>query len=212
MPSLPLGVQSFSLMQMGILANHHHRPVHDILGPLSQLMATSCHRFANFCPPLELSARAFLRQLIPEAKRRRSKLECLSLRANSLRPFTSQQFVTSLLTSAGRAASKLPRRRIIELWNSGEGYGYLFRYAQEDCRATITWRSTGQDIGLASQVIQVWSKVAGARTLIVERSLFTEDEVGSGGFKHQTILRHLALRRLVLDPISEAQLMVMKKP
>jgi hypothetical protein len=211
MPNLPAGVQSFSLMQMGILASHHYQPAHDILGPLSQLMATSCHRFANFSPPLELHAKTFLRQLILEAKHKRSKLKCLSLRANSLLPLTSQQSVTSLLTSAGRAASKLPRRRIIELWNSGEGYGYLFRYAQEDCRATITWRSAGQDFDLASQVIQVWSKVAGARTLIVERSPFTEDEVGSGGFKHETILSHLALRRLVLDPITEAQVVVMTK-
>lgn len=211
MPNLPAGVQSFSLMQMGILANHHYQPTHDTLGPLSQLMATSCHRFTNFYPTLKLHAKTFLRQIILRAKHRRSKLKCLSLRANSLRPSTSQQSLTSLLTAAGRAASTLPRWRIIELWNSGEGYGYLFRYAQEGCRATITWRNAGRDFDLVSQVIQVWSKVASARTLIVERSPFTENEVGSGGFKHETILSHLALRRSVLDPITEAQLLGMKK-
>ncbi|KAI8716546.1 hypothetical protein NCS52_00948700 [Fusarium sp. LHS14.1] len=211
MPNLPIGVRSFSLIQMKILA-HRYQATHGIVGPLLQLMAKSCHRFANFCPPLELNAKTFFKQLILEAKHGRSKLECLTLRAASLRPSTSQQLVTTLLIAAGRAANKLPRRRVIELWNSGQGYGYLFRYAQKDHRATITWRSSGQDFELAPQVIRVWSKVARSLTLVVEKSPFTEDEVGSEGFKHNTILSHLALRRLIFDPITEAQWMVMTKP
>lgn len=211
MPNLPVGVRSFSLIQMQILA-HRYQATHEIVGPLLQLMAKSCHRFTNFCPLLELNAKAFFKQLILEAKHTRSKLECLTLRADSLRPSTSQQSVTALLTAAGRAANKLPRRRVIELWNSGQGYGYLFRYAQKDRRATITWRSAGQDFELAPQVIRVWSKVAGSLTLIVEKSPFTEDEVGSKGFKHKTILSHLALRRLIFDPITEVQWIVMTKP
>ncbi|RSL81075.1 hypothetical protein CEP51_006119 [Fusarium floridanum] len=212
MPNLPAGVQTFSLMQMKSLPNHRYRPTHAVLGPLSDLMAASCHRLANFYPPLELHAKTFLRQLALGGKQRGSRLKCLSLRANSLQPSTSQQSVTWLLTAASRAASKLPRLRVMELWNSGDGFGYLFRYTQEACRATIAWRSIGQNFDLEPQVIQVWSKVSRTRVLIVDASPFTEDEVGLEGFNYETILGHLSLRRLAFDPITEAQLAVMTRP
>ncbi|KAJ3544743.1 hypothetical protein NM208_g2894 [Fusarium decemcellulare] len=177
----------------------------DILESESLLMATSCHRFDEFCPPRQFGCDEFLSQIIRDGRNEASRLQHLILRVNCISSSEEQYWVTDILARAGRAAKKLPRLRILELWNSGIGFGYLFRYTQDDTRATITWRFAGREFLLEPKVLETWARVASGRTLVVERSPFTAEDAGESGFNNMTVVPHLALRRLAFDPISEAQ-------
>lgn len=116
--------------------------------------------------------------------------------------------MTDVLVIAALAAMKLPRIRILEIWNSGHGFGFLFRYTQDRNRAKITWRVIGSQFVLVPKVIRAWARVASRRPLAIERIPFTEADGNGTSFNHGSIYRHLALRRLAFDPITEAQIAV----
>ncbi|KAM5361277.1 hypothetical protein ACJZ2D_013226 [Fusarium nematophilum] len=209
MPALPASVERFSLGHAERWDSYESSGAPDNHEQLSRLMAASCHPFTEFRPPLSINVKQFLHQLILGGKRGKSKLQRLCLLTNGLDPYRSHKSVAYLLTLAGRAAKKLPRLRVLELWNSGSGFGCIFRYTQDDSRATITWRAAGVDFGLEPKVIKAWATVASTRILSVERIPLTEADGGGDGkgFQKTSILRHLALRRLMFDPMNEARVM-----
>ncbi|KAI8725362.1 hypothetical protein NCS52_00107200 [Fusarium sp. LHS14.1] len=173
---------------------------------LARIMATACHRFTEFSPPIMFECYKFLWQLAHGEKNKESKLQHLTLRTCHLHSHERPKFVTNFLVIAARAVMKLPRIRILEIWNSGPGFGFLFRCTQDSHRAIITWRSTESEFVLTPKTIRAWTRVASRRPLAIESIPFTEADGNGMGFNVNSINRHLALRRLAIDPITEAQL------
>ncbi|KAI5468192.1 hypothetical protein BGZ63DRAFT_431803 [Mariannaea sp. PMI_226] len=174
---------------------------------ISQFMSKSCHRFTEFCPPPHVITETFLNHLILNGRGKGSKTQLLSLRSGRLHPSTAQGRVTSLLATAAYAARTLPRLRILEIWNTGPGYAYIFCYTQDDSRrAIITWRSTGGDLWIAHKVVKAWANVVTTGQVMVKRIPFLEVDGEGLGFNGKSIYRHLALRRLVFDPITMVRL------
>lgn len=135
------------------------------------------------------------------------KLELVCLRCTSLRPYISQELVTRLLLAAGRAVESMPKLRIMEIWNTGPRYAYLFRYTLNHHNATITWRCAGKHWRLTSEAIGAWVIAASRRThrqLSVEIHPFSEPQEVLR-LNRRCIYRHLALRRLVCDPVTLEQ-------
>ncbi|KAF4451940.1 F-box domain-containing [Fusarium albosuccineum] len=205
MPSLPASVQRFAFEHNMRFDSCESWPNESIIESQARLMAASCHRFTEFRPPRQFGYDEFLKQLVRGGRNKGSKLQHLILRVHWIMPTEKQSWVTGILVRAGRAAKNLPRLRILEMWNGGFGFGYLFRYTQDDSRATITWRFGGTDFVLEPKVLRTWARVASGRTLIVESIPFTAEDAGGSAFNHMTPVPHLALRRLAFDPISEAQ-------
>lgn len=174
-------------------------------------MATSFHRFTEFSPPLVFDCFKFLWHLDHGKKNeKKSKLQHLALRIQHLRPHAGQKVVIDFLIIAALAAMKLPRIRILEIWNSGPGFGFLFRYTQDSHQAAITWRSIGTQFVLMPKIVRAWTRVASRRPLAIERIPFTEADGNGTSFNRFSIHRHLALQRLVFDPITEAQIVAGK--
>ncbi|KAM5368710.1 hypothetical protein ACJZ2D_009376 [Fusarium nematophilum] len=209
MPALPASVERFYFNQWPrspschrLLQNQEH-----IFISLSRLMATWCHRFAEFCPPHHLHEDEFLNQLIRDgASEEESKVELLSLRSVRLRPSATQGSITALLVLAASAARTLPRLRSMEMWNARPGYAFLFRYTKGDRKATITWRSDGQAFCIEPEVVKAWASIAPAGQLAVQSIPFAEAGGEEPAAKFKTIYRHLGLPTLAFDPVTMAQL------
>lgn len=208
MTTLPPSVRRFSLDQSSRWDSCKYTSAAKQSEGLARLMATSCHCFTEFSPPLVFDCFKFLWQLAHCKKNKESKLQHLTLRTQHLSPRGRQNFVTDFLAIAARAAMKLPRIRILEIWNSGPGFGFLFCYTQDSHRATITWRSTESEFVLIPKIIRAWTGVASRRPLSIESIPFTEADGNGTSFNVISINRHLALRRLAFDPITEAQIAV----
>ncbi|RSL51787.1 hypothetical protein CEP54_011246 [Fusarium duplospermum] len=206
MPTLPPSVKRFSFDQSWRWDSCQYALTPNKFKGLTRLMATSCHRFIEFSPPLVFDCFIFLWQLAQGEKNEESKLQHLTLKTRYLRPRVRQDIMTDFLVIAARAAMKMPQIRILEIWNSGHGFGFLFRYTQDSHRATITWRVVESQFVLMPRVIGAWAKVASTRPLAIERIPFTEADGNGTSFNHTSIHRHLALRRLAFDPITEAQM------
>ncbi|RSL77595.1 hypothetical protein CEP51_008944 [Fusarium floridanum] len=206
MPTLPPSVKRFSLEQCWRWDSCKSSSVPKIFKGLTRLMATSCHRFTELSPPLMFKSLMFLWQVAQGERNTESKLQHLTIRSTYLHPRGRQDIVTDLLVVAARAAMKMPQIRILEIWNSGHGFGFLFRYTQDNHRATITWRFVESQFVLMPKVVKAWNKVASERPLAIERIPFTEADGDGTSFNHTSIHRHLALRRLAFDPITEAQM------
>ncbi|KAH7175333.1 hypothetical protein EDB81DRAFT_895846 [Dactylonectria macrodidyma] len=204
-PALPASVDRFVFLQERRRYSIGNQLLVPVLTPLAWDLALSCHRFIEFVPPHGINMDTFLTRLVQHGKCESSKLQHLCLRAGPLLPSTYQYRVTVLLALAGEAAIFFPRLRILELWNSDYGFAYLFRYAQDDFEATITWRCAGTEFVLEPKVIDQWAKVASTRTLAVNIVPFTEADGDGSVFQQMAIIRHLALRKLAFDPITEAQ-------
>lgn len=206
MPALPPSVRRFSFDHNKRWDSCEYGAAPEKLGGLTRLMATSCHRFIELSPPLTFESYEFLWQIAHGEKNKESKLQHLTLRTQYFRPRVTQKLVTDLLVIAAQAARKLPRIRILEMWNSGHGFGFLFRYTQDSFRATITWRFLGRQFVLMPRAVRAWTRVASTRPLAIERIPFTEADGNGTSFNHLSIQNHLALRRLAFDPITEAQI------
>ncbi|KAH6987797.1 hypothetical protein BKA56DRAFT_713874 [Ilyonectria sp. MPI-CAGE-AT-0026] len=207
MPALPTSVERFAFMQMRRQDSFRDQPFSTVIKPLEWELGVSCHRFAEFVPPYNINANRFLKRIVKHGRREGSKLQHLSIHSNALYPSANPHRVMESLALAGRAAQFLPRLRTLEIWNSDHKFGYLFRYTQDDFEAKITWRWAKTEFALVPSVIDEWVKVASTRALAVETFPFTEEDGNEDGlgFGNAAIIRHLALRRLAFDPISEAR-------
>lgn len=191
---------------------------------LVKALAASCSGLTELSPSWYIDALRFLQQIRRKGKkispniryRKCPKLELLSLQDTRLRPTSSPECVTRLLLCASEAARSLPELRIMEIWNTGPGYSYLFRYHYDliQGRATITWRTApqnrvGQEFFPTTEVIESWIKTVSKKTekqLSVEIDTFPEivqEDLETDGVH---IYRHLLLSKLVFDPVTQEQL------
>lgn len=91
------------------------------------------------------------------------QLLTLSLTSRDLVPHTEPKDINGLIHSAARAIKKMPKLRIMELWNGGQGHAAVFRYKSVKAGgcASIAWRGSWS-LKFETGVVTAWENVAGA--------------------------------------------------
>lgn len=204
LPALPASIERFSFYwaSNGKSVVNGRQTTLIFNEQLPKCMATSCHRFRMLSPPHSICATRFLEQVVIGGRRGESKLQHLSLRVERFHPCWQQERVTDFLCLAGRASKNMPLLQTLELWNCGRGFAFIFRYTQDESRATITWRSVGGDFHLAPEALNTWTEVAKLRTLSLVVKRIPIRVENDGKFY---VIRHLALRMLAFDPVTQAR-------
>jgi hypothetical protein len=103
----------------------------------------------------------------------------------------------------------MPRLKVIEIWNGGEGHACLFRYINDARTPQITWASNwGIDVRLDDDVVSCWSALLNGQHFesklitIVNRLPMKRKKVKT----YDATIRYLQLRSRVLHLISDYQL------
>jgi hypothetical protein len=128
------------------------------------------------------------------------RLQSLILTSRQLTSTADGGAISSLLNDAGTAALQMPKLRTMVLWNGGKGEVCAFTYRRNSEKPSIIWQGTW-DADLASDVIDVWEKVASEYT---PRPLRIESHSLSCGTikSHGDAIFRLNLPREVIDPLS----------
>lgn len=140
------------------------------------------------------------------------KLESLALTSQHwLEP--TQKNTEKLFRLAARAALKMPKLQIMEIWNCGGDNAAILRYeataTAETSACRLTWRCSWRESENPIEwdgVIAAWGHVAATNASRLLR--FTEDALPHGIERYLTyggIMHQLKLRNLILDPISVVQ-------
>ncbi|KAF2654056.1 hypothetical protein K491DRAFT_779808 [Lophiostoma macrostomum CBS 122681] len=131
----------------------------------------------------------------------------LSLTSRKLAPEALPASINEMLYAAAQTATKMPKLKIMELWNGGLGHASVFRYenAKAGTPARITWRSSW-DLQLDPRVTQAWKTMAGKHR-IWEFEVRNEP-LGSGEFlrSHGDAIKALTLVNEVACPVSLSQI------
>jgi len=69
-------------------------------------------------------------------------LRNIALTSYVLHPKTGRRTIAKLLLAAARAAALMPKLKIMEIWNGGEGHACIFRYSIDHGRPRISWWGT----------------------------------------------------------------------
>lgn len=221
LPSLPKTLRQLSFTQWAISITERGFEAEEVeseIPPHAQAylpreMAKLSQRPEQFCPPWQMDTAAFLRSIIElneSPKMVESSLKHLILCCLLSRPDRSRRDFRSLIFLAAKAALSLPQLEIIELWGTSlggeESRTYIFRYSYEDGRASIVWRSSGETMRAQTQIIAKWSEVAQKHshtTLAYNNVPFAETEAEIPSSHGTCIYRHLLLKDLVFDPITQ---------
>ncbi|KAB5513336.1 hypothetical protein GE09DRAFT_1295152 [Coniochaeta sp. 2T2.1] len=144
-----------------------------------------------------------------------------------LRADQSHDKINCLLRAAAAVALKMPRLKVMELWNCADGYASVFRYDSRrvswDRACTVTWRSNWDyysDLVIGPDVMEAFARVARAHypnacapwspiapVRFVRDPLPYQECAGfvHGYLSYGAVLPYLELRHLVLHPISAMQ-------
>ncbi|CAI0648974.1 unnamed protein product, partial [Colletotrichum noveboracense] len=89
-----------------------------------------------------------------------SNLTSLALTSQLLAPDATTTQIGAMLRTAAKVALRMPKLRVMEIWNGREGLAALFQYKSmgHGQRPVITWRATWDD-ALQPSVIQAWKAV-----------------------------------------------------
>lgn len=190
---------------------------------LVDALATSCSYLAEISPSWATNAWEFLRRFDREGTgpaQSTNNIQCPNLELVSLweprfRPSWPKEDINRVLLCASRAARSMPKLRIMEIWSTGPGYSYLFRYHYDVNRrqSTITWRWARTDgvdeaFCLTSEAVESWSQTASnntGRELCVELDPLPQYVQESRETRGVHIYRHMLLQRLVYDPVTQEQ-------
>ena len=130
-------------------------------------------------------------------------LESLALTSNILEPQQHPLYINDLLETIALVAMKMPRLKLMELWNGRAGFAGVFKYQvfESDRTAKITWRSTW-DLTLESRVLEAWQAVVSDRVdcklEVVTETLDANVVITSYG----DAIRCLMLLNTVVHPVS----------
>lgn len=108
--------------------------------------------------------------------------------------------INQLLRAAGNAALKMPKLRVMELWNARQEEAAIFRYQQKPFNTVELAWSSSWDFSLDPKVVAHWEKVAlkhGCRELSTTTCRIETPLAGPG-----SILKYLHLRHRILNPLS----------
>lgn len=131
------------------------------------------------------------------------RLESLALTLNVLKSQQQSNYINDLLGTIALVAMKMPRLKLMELWNGTAGFAGVFQYQilESDCTAKITWRSTW-DLSLEPRILKAWQAVAservGCKLQVFTELLDANDVITS----HGDAIRYLMLLNTVVHPVS----------
>lgn len=221
MPSLPKTLRQLSFTQWEIPKIGRDDGLEGVgfeVSPHAQAylpreMAKLSQRLERFCPPWQMDTAAFLRSIIElrgSPKMLESSLKRIILRCSLPSSDRSRRDFKSLVILAAKAALLLPQLEVMELWGTcldgQESCAYIFRYVYEDGRASIIWRSSEETMVAQERIIAKWSEVAQKHlhsTLAYNSAPFTETKAEISKSEGTCIYRHLLLKDLVFDPITQ---------
>ncbi|KFG86672.1 hypothetical protein MANI_113838 [Metarhizium anisopliae] len=179
---------------------------------LPREMARLSQRLEQLCPPWQMDTAAFLRSLVqlrespgmPESSLKHVILRCLLPSSQE-----SREKFESLALLAANAALSLPQLQVMELWGTciegAESRAYIFRYARQDRRASIVWRSCQEAMVAQARILRRWTDVAQKHsysTLAYEFVPFAETNTEIFWSDGACVYRHLLLKDLLFDPIT----------
>ncbi|CAG7563916.1 unnamed protein product [Fusarium equiseti] len=171
--------------------------------------AKALRQYTNFLEHLSIShmidAREFFRPFssaneeATSSLREWPNLRTLSLTSDVFKTGTEEE-ITSFLCTAARAARKMPRLQMLELWNGEAEMACVFSYRVEDTVVEITW--CGTDIeALDYEVIKEWNAVSVCLDREDTRELFVrvkKEDVASTG----QVLTYLSSKDQIMHPVS----------
>ncbi|KAM0253624.1 hypothetical protein ACHAQJ_007199 [Trichoderma viride] len=202
LPSLPKALHRLSFTQWETPKSERGNSIEEVGSEISSYaqiylpweMAKLSQRLEQFCPPWQMDTTAFLRcvHILRESpKMLESSLKRIILRCLLSNSDRSRQDFESLVILAAKAALSLPQLEVIELW---------------DGRASIVWRSSEEAMVVQAQIIAKWSEVAQKHshsTLVYNVVPFTETKAEISKSDGTCIRRHLLLKDLMFDPITQ---------
>uniref|UniRef100_A0A0B7KDK2 DUF6546 domain-containing protein n=1 Tax=Bionectria ochroleuca TaxID=29856 RepID=A0A0B7KDK2_BIOOC len=135
-------------------------------------------------------------------------LSSLSLTSNLLMPDASTTELSSMLELAASAVKRMPKLRVMEIWNGRKGIAAVFRYRRDH---GINWRATW-DMDFESNVKKSWKSVWQMRRPSSEWTI-TKEVIGCGKDiqSHGDAIIELQLITEVLRPISLQQIQIEHK-
>ncbi|KAL7949969.1 hypothetical protein V8C42DRAFT_361045, partial [Trichoderma barbatum] len=180
---------------------------------LPREMAKLSQRLEQLCPPWQMDTAAFLQSIIEmrnSPKMPESSLKRIILRCSLSSSDRSRRDFESLVILAAKAALSLPQLEVIELWGTcldeQESRAYIFRCSLEGSRARIVWRSSEETMVAQARIITRWSEVSQKHshsTLAYNFFPFAETKAEIFKSDGTCIYRHLQLKDLVFDPITQ---------
>ncbi|KAH7189518.1 uncharacterized protein B0J16DRAFT_339813 [Fusarium flagelliforme] len=126
-------------------------------------------------------------------------LKSLSLTSDVFKTGTKQE-INSLLCTAARAAKKMPKLQMLELWNGEAEMACVFSYRVEDTVGEIIWSGTHID-PLTHEVVKEWNAVSvflnrtDAREFVIP---MRKEDVASAG----QVLEYLSNKEQIMHPVS----------
>lgn len=226
-PSFPSSLQRFYIPQWRALAPQMDLHLKEACDESTEALARLCAGLTEFVAPSHLNMTRFFQFFDAsimnekgEEPVRCENLQRVSFCTNCFEIDTTQKVFEDMLCLAARAALSFPSLQVIEIWRAGPGATGgrmdIFRYTLEHEQATITWRSSRPyKFKLAPRILEEWAKVASEyshRPLRVDVVPFTETPAEIDGSLGSCIYRHLALRKLAVDPVTQAQLEFLRRP
>lgn len=130
-------------------------------------------------------------------------LKSLALTSRLLSPNESHAEINDILQIAALAAMRMPKLKIMELWNGGKEVACVFRYqaSQEYEPMKLTWRGNWT-LFLEPCTIEAWEGVAlrrNCRGVVVVKELLDTDVMIKS---HGDAIHHLRLENQVVHPVS----------
>ncbi|KAF5122210.1 hypothetical protein E5D57_012683 [Metarhizium anisopliae] len=220
LPSLPKTLRRLSFTRWKIPKTERYYDVEQVgsrIPPhdqdfLPREMARLSQRLEQLCPPWQMDTAAFLRSLVQLRESPgmlESSLKHVILRCLLPSSQESRENFESLALLAANAALSLPQLQVMELWGTcldgAESRAYIFRYARQDRRASIVWRSCQEAMVAQSRILRRWTDVAKKHsysTLAYKFVPFAETNAEIFWSDGACVYQHLLLKDLLFDPIT----------
>lgn len=207
----PSPLETLSLFEDFNQKLHIMEPLHEPRPSRAKILQWVAHSAVNI-KHLSVSFLSDAKDCLELAAYTFPKLESLALTSQHwLEP--TQKNTEKLFYLAARAALKMPKLQIMEIWNCGGGNAAILRYeataTAETSACRLTWRCSWRESENPIEwdgVIAAWGRVAATNASRLLR--FTEDALPRGYERYLTygaIMHQLKLRNMILDPISVVQ-------
>ncbi|KAH0432664.1 hypothetical protein CcaCcLH18_06240 [Colletotrichum camelliae] len=184
------------------------KPVRIPTPKVSKAIAHASFKLEHLSASFLVDASHFFSGCKPSRKWR--KLSSLALTSRLLGPNASTTEIGVMLRTAAKVAMRMPKLRVMEIWNGREGLAALFQYKSmgHGQRPVITWRATW-DYALQPSVIRAWEAVGiehqgkhDWNDCVVVKEILNVGAVRC----HGDAIHHLKLSSSVIRPVSLHQI------
>ena len=163
-----------------------------------------------------IAAQGFFDKCIELTGTQWNRLQTLALtstaltNANTTNPYEAPEGIKTLLRTASAVVARMPRLRLLEVWNGGASLAAVFRYEEADVEtgmAKITWRATFA-LELDPGIKQAWDR--GLDRLIFWNwdAAAPEPSIVDGVRSQAHAVQYLGLKCEVARPVSIAEMVI----